>query len=405
MKSEKKLPQGITAGDGASLKDASLGKQLEGFQAKTPESLGTPVVLDTAKTTVKKPVARKKASTFSSLKALKPRVSAANVDKTKVILEAKQRKEFLLSVVSEYDQICLKLAEFSSIEDAQSSEAYRALVEEKERIDQVLAEQPQDVQDQFHLNFFIAVIDRTNATSDREVIAVLDETVAMGRGRKTIGNESADLYFYSDDNRKYGLAHILSQMPGCEGKPSKADFRLYSGVKQLIHRYIAVRDKREEKQREAEKEKVEKIRSRSGADPRNFSRGVEANYVFYLKPKEVENGRSVGMPGAVEVYIYHSKTEEEQGVKNPKLYVGIKDSAGSLKPKWLSENGHWFPLYWFQKYIETGKLPDNVPADIRQGMESFFRKFNAAFCAAKKQAWKEGKAGHYKESELVAAGA
>ncbi|MEK7149972.1 MAG: hypothetical protein AAB757_03330, partial [Patescibacteria group bacterium] len=121
------LPQGVTRDNGASLKDASLGKQLEGFQAKTPESLGTPVVLDTAKTTVKKPVARKKASTFSSLKALKPRVSAANVDKTKVILEAKQRKEFLLSVVSEYDQICLKLAEFSSIEDAQSSEAYRAL--------------------------------------------------------------------------------------------------------------------------------------------------------------------------------------------------------------------------------------------------------------------------------------
>lgn len=109
-------------------------------------------VFDAVETAVKKPVVRKVVSTLSSLKALKPRVSASKVDKAKVILEAKERKDFLHFAVSEYDQICLKLAELASIEDANSSDKYVELVEEKARIEEVLASQPEGIQSQFALN-------------------------------------------------------------------------------------------------------------------------------------------------------------------------------------------------------------------------------------------------------------
>jgi len=354
-----------------------------------------PVATKTKTAVVKKPVAATSDLTF------KVGMTAASVDVAALQAEAKQRSEQLFGSAAEYhanDMLIKELQSVHKIELTSRGAELEQRIEQKKQFDVRLAKQAQGVQQQFKVDLFIVRIDKAMPTSDQHIIAVFDEIVAMGRGRKAAKGESADVYFRDDQDVKHGIIHMKSVMPGREGTVSGADLRIYKSVKGMIYRLRQHKEKQVQIAADALKAKINEIKSQAGGDVWKFSDGMPGVYVLNFEPKFV-NGKPVGMPGAVKLEVYAFLIK---GDPKPKVGLRVLEGAGCLAPTWKAheKHGYTMPLWYLEFYAsywkrsrnakEEGKdeksvaeFPPNIPEESREQIQSFLRKLNAAVIQAK----------------------
>lgn len=387
--------------EGAALVKKALGMTNENGKTATKPEAKAPVP-------VKKPAAKK--STLLPGLSIKVKASDEVVDAKKIREEAKLRSEQLFGSAADYFKMCQRMDELISIKGVELTDFGKELEKlqaEKKRFDSLMGKQPQGVRSQFEVDLLIVGIDKSTPKSDSDVIGVFKRVEDAGRAHKASAEEISKipleerLFFAADNGDKYNLVHNMSQMPGREGQVSGADCRIFKSVRRMMWRYLEIRKKKEDADRQADIALCEKIRGEIGQDPRNLFREVCGVYVYHLLPKMV-NKKPVGMPGAakVEVYTFIKGSDQEKEVK---IGLRILEAAGTLKPRWEPHPkfGWNIPFWWLKEYVKRQKeawetdfvddkklLPDSVPQEMRSQVLSFLKKLFVAHRQAVVNAWK-----------------
>lgn len=377
--------------------DISVGSVTEMFVARNRKKTGV-VTETTAATDLDQQVAGN--VDFAEL-TFKVGVVAAPVDAAALQAEAKQRSEQLFGSAAEYyfnDLIIKELQAIPKIELTSRGKELETRIAQKKQFDVRMSKQPQGVQQQFLVDLFIVRIDKAMPTSDQNVLAVFDEIVEMGRGRKAAKGESADVYFRDDKDVKHGIIHMKSQMPGREGQVSGADLRIFKSLKGMIYRLRQYKEQEQLRIAEALKAKINEIKAQAGGDVWKFSQAVPGVYVVSLEAKEA-NGKLKGMPGAAKLEIHSFSVK---GDTKPRISLRILEGAGCLEPRWERHPKFgWNIAFWWysdfasyhkrlKKAKEDGKgentvaeFPNSIPEEMRGPVQSFLRKLNAAVLQAK----------------------